>query len=145
MRKVHKLVSIDPIEPIMPRRVSPTDVEDLLSYAASMIEVVRRERAMERKAHQKTKEWAQSRIATLEAQLSRREIELARCATHCFSSRDAVPAAASLQDEPVPHQQYVDTLQWTIAKNRTLELEINALSEKVWPLKVFASALCSDY
>jgi hypothetical protein len=86
---------------------------------------------MERKAHQKTKEWAQSRIASLEAQLSRREIELARCATHCFSSRDAIPTAGGSEEEPVPHQQYVDTLQWTIAKNRTLELEINALSEKV--------------
>ncbi|RXW19858.1 hypothetical protein EST38_g6011 [Candolleomyces aberdarensis] len=134
--QLHVSSLLDPIEPIMPRRVSPTDVEDLLSYAASMIEVVRRERAMERKAHQKTKEWAQSRIATLEAQLSRREIELARCATHCFSSRDAAPAAASLQDEPVPHQHYVDTLQWTIAKNRTLELEINALSEKLTEVRL---------
>ncbi|KAJ2930677.1 hypothetical protein H1R20_g6418, partial [Candolleomyces eurysporus] len=134
--QLHVSSLLDPIEPIMPRRVSPTDVEDLLSYAASMIEVVRRERAMERKAHQKTKEWAQSRIAALEAQLSRREIELARCATHCFSSRDTAPAAASLQDEPVPHQQYVDTLQWTIAKNRTLELEINALSEKLTEVRL---------
>ena len=46
MENISNLVFIDPIEPIMPRRVSPTDVEDLLSYAASMIEVVRRERAM---------------------------------------------------------------------------------------------------
>ncbi|KAJ2911530.1 hypothetical protein MD484_g8885, partial [Candolleomyces efflorescens] len=118
--QLHVSSLLDPIEPIMPRRVSPTDVEDLLSYAASMIEVVRRERAMERKAHQKTKEWAQSRIAALEAQLSRREIELAR----------------GSQEEPVPHQQYVDTLQWTIAKNRTLEMEINALSEKLTEVRL---------
>lgn len=102
-----------------------------------MLEVARRERALERKAHQKTKEWAQSRISTLEAQLSRREAELARCATHCVPARapspvqQPPPSYPQHEVESVPYQQYMDTLQWTISKNRTLEREIQALSEKV--------------
>jgi len=122
-------IASEPIPPASTRPQVSEDKEELLQYAATMIDAIRRERALERKAHQKTKEWAYSRIATLEAQLSRREAELAQCATHCATVRDPPPQPQP--DEGPAHQQYRDTLQWTISKNRSLELEISALREKV--------------
>ncbi|KAF5337252.1 hypothetical protein D9611_002967 [Ephemerocybe angulata] len=125
--QIHVSSLLEPIDHPPTSRVSPAEMDDLLSYAASIIEATRRERTLERKAHQKTKEWAQARIATLEAQLARREAELAHCATHCVPGFD--PAAPP--EDHMPYQQCLDTLQRTISKNKSLEMEINTLSDKL--------------
>ncbi|KAJ3534218.1 hypothetical protein NMY22_g7019 [Coprinellus aureogranulatus] len=136
--QLHTTSLLDPIPPPEPLRSTSGDSDELLSYAATMLEVARRERNLERKAHQKTKEWAHSRIAALEAQLSRREAELARCATHCLppersptTQQQPPPSYPQHEAEGMPYQQYIDTLQWTVSKNQTLEREIQALSEKL--------------
>ncbi|TEB18506.1 hypothetical protein FA13DRAFT_1821746 [Coprinellus micaceus] len=133
--QMHVSSLLDPIPAPNTRRKSAADTDEILSYATTMLEVARRERSLERKAHQKTKEWAQSRISALEAQLSRREAELARCTTHCVSPspthHQPPPSYPQHEAEGMPYQQYIDTLQWTISKNRTLEREIQVLSEKL--------------
>ncbi|KAF6748576.1 hypothetical protein DFP72DRAFT_916339 [Ephemerocybe angulata] len=129
--QIHVSSLLEPIDHPPTSRVSPAEMDDLLSYAASIIEATRRERTLERKAHQKTKEWAQARIATLEAQLARREAELAHCATHCVPGFDPAAPPEPPPEDHMPYQQCLDTLQWTISKNKSLEMEINTLSDKL--------------
>lgn len=125
MKCTSSYVFSEPIELPLSKRAAPADAEELLSYAASMIEVARKERNIERKAHQKTKEWAQARIANLEAQLARRDADLARCIAQCHDT-PTVPA------EPPVQKDYVsNSLHWAINKNKSLEMEIHSLNERV--------------
>jgi len=56
--------------------------DEIRSYATAMISSLRAERDLERKAHEQTRQQADYRIIQLEAQLARRDAELAACIAH---------------------------------------------------------------
>ena len=101
-----------------------------------MIETLRRERDLEREAHAQTRRSAQARIDSLEAQLSRREVELE---TFISGVGPTVPIiqheyprnADQLIDEPLTSEQIISVLDATAARNKTLETEIRTLFKRV--------------
>lgn len=118
------------IDPLAPSQLSPDSSSgDLLDHAIGLITSLRRERDLERKAHDRTRHSDNARISTLEAQLARREAELEECIAHT--------GECSGRPSKLPHQKTtggelaVMTLDETIrvsdlaeVRNRTLEEEL---------------------
>lgn len=98
-----------------------------------MIETLRRERDLERKAHARTRDLAQARIVSLAAQLSRREAELESFISGTAHTASTVqlkhPRQAELLiDEPFTTEQVISAL---CARNKALEVEIRGLFKRV--------------
>ncbi|KAF8812890.1 hypothetical protein BYT27DRAFT_7335353 [Phlegmacium glaucopus] len=115
---------------------------ELLLHATTMTETLRRERDFERKAHAQTRDSAQARIVSLEAQVSRREVELESCiagAAHTVSTiehghpRDA----DQLIDEPLTREQVIYA---TVARNKMLDIEIKGLFKRLEDARLAASS-----
>ncbi|TFK73267.1 hypothetical protein BDN72DRAFT_214319 [Pluteus cervinus] len=138
--------------------------EELLAYAASIIENLRSERDRERRSHQLTRESAEQRIRKLEAQLARREAELEGCllAAHdhqllqggderdvgglgarggggaqASSSSLRPPRDASRLDQPDPAQ----VLEVVGRRNRVLEDEIRHLEHRLHEARAAADSI----
>lgn len=119
---------------------------DLLAYATSIIARLRTELDLERQSHSRTVEEANLRIEELEAKVAVREAELEGCitshgdrehqpgepenvSTHAFEKRkhgERLPKPKPLSDE-----ECLRFLESNNARNRSLELEIRHIAEKV--------------
>lgn len=113
------------------------ETQDLFSYASAMINALRLQRDNERHSHSRTRDIANNRITLLEAQVARRDAEIAAA----VSGDRSTPAAGSLPGvgllntpEPLDAQAMVKMLEWTATKNRQLEVDIHVLTGKVRPL-----------
>ena len=98
-----------------------------------MIEALRRERDLERRAHIQTRDSTQAQIVSLAAQLSRRDAELESCiscAAHTVSAvqRGHPRDVGQLIDEPLTSEQVISALD---ARNKILEIENRGLFERV--------------
>lgn len=105
---------------------------DLLAYAASMIDSLRRERDLERNAYVYTQQVAESKIRNLKALLARREAELEACIEHtaeCFKAPSAV--LGRNPETPVTRKEIISILDATVTRNRTLEIEVKHLAKRV--------------
>lgn len=107
-----------------------------------MIETLHRERDLERKAHTQTRDLAQARLLALAAQISRREAEL-----ESFISSPAHTIqlehprqAEQLIGEPLTSEEAISALDATLARNKTLEIEIKGLFKQV---RIFMKTLPS--
>ncbi|CAA7269855.1 unnamed protein product [Cyclocybe aegerita] len=136
------------------RPVAPPDAEDLLQYAAAMLEIVRRERDSEKQAHERTREGLEAHILALEAKLSRREVELESCvasAGHGASLRAASPAWDNTQRErraddrresrsqerrEISSEEMIGMLDVTAARNKVLEAEIKILARRTLEFQI---------
>lgn len=128
------------LDPLMrtDRMSKEGDHQELLSSAAGLIESLRRERDLERAAHQQTKKVAESQIIALKAQLSRREAELEACIAH---TKDCFPAPSNYYlmagthvpevREQMSPEKAIKALSLTATKNKALELEIKTLFKQV--------------
>ena len=100
-----------------------------------MIETLCRERDLEHKAHAQTRDLAQARLASLAAQLSRREAELESfiSGTHTVSTihLEHPRVDKKLFDEPLTSEQVISALDATLTRNKTLEIEIRGLFKRV--------------
>ena len=98
-----------------------------------MIETLWRERDLEHKAHAQTRELAEARLVSLEAQLSRREAELESfiSGTHFKNHPEQPRLAEELNDEPITSEQVISALDATLTRNKTLEVEIRGLFKRV--------------
>lgn len=100
-----------------------------------MIEALCRERDSEHKAHAQTRDLAEARLASLAAQLSRREAELESfiSGTHSVSAihPEHPRLAKKLNDEPLTSEQVISALDATLTRNKTLEVEIRGLFKRV--------------
>jgi len=115
--------------------------EDLLSYAASVIKTLSRERDHERCAHVKTREASDARIIELEAMLSRREAELESCVSsrdHLLSmnARTTRPTlyktkSSAPKVNPMSPEEVMSILDAASTRNRMLETEVNRLAKQV--------------
>lgn len=115
--------------------------EGLLSYAASVIKTLSKERDHERHAHAQTREASDARIIELEAILSRREEELeyyVSSADHLLSkkphrTRPTLPKTviSAPKDEPMSPEEVISILDITTTRNRSLEMEVNRLAKQV--------------
>jgi len=134
----------------------PHSSEDqILPYASSVLASLRIERDNERKAHAKTREFAEKKILALQARLSWHEVELERCITGghahdgCGGSgkdgegdltprrRTSSPATMSPLPSPVDplekvgSEEIISMLDATVARNRILEGEVRTLFRRV--------------
>jgi hypothetical protein len=119
--------------------------DHFLSYASSILASLRLERDNERKAHARTRDLAEKRILGLEAQLSRREVELERCIVgghvHDVGGEgDTTPlqrispsATAPPVDvmEQIGNEEIISILDSTVARNKILENEVKTLVRRV--------------
>jgi hypothetical protein len=103
-----------------------------------MISALRLQRDNERHAHARTREMANSRISLLEAQVARRDAEIA---TLLAGDKAALPESSYQRSsaaperlktpEPMDPQAMLKMLEWTAARNRQLEVDMHVLSRKV--------------
>jgi hypothetical protein len=101
-----------------------------------MIETLRKERDLERKAHAQTRDLAQGRLVALAAQLSRREAELESFISgtaHIVSTIQSEHSRQAKQSigEPLTSEQVISALNATLVRNKTLEIEISDLFKRV--------------
>ena len=101
-----------------------------------MIETLRKERDIERKAHAQTRDLAQAQLIALAAQLSRREAELESSISgtaHTVSTIQLEHSRHATQSigEPLTSEQVISALNATLVRNKTLEIEINDLFKRV--------------
>ncbi|KAH0832919.1 hypothetical protein J3R83DRAFT_11884 [Lanmaoa asiatica] len=127
--------------------------DDLLAYATSIIARLRMELDLERQNHNRTVEEANLRIEELEAKVAVREAELESCITlhgglehrpdpenvsaHTFEKRklgERLPKPKPLSDE-----ECLRFLESNNARNRSLELEIRHIAEKLEQARMAAS------
>jgi len=115
----------------------PDEEEHL--YASSMIEILRKARDQERRAHIQTRELANARIVTLEAMLSRRDAELEACVAsldHRPSLEDSLLRPTSNSKDRLvfhrePMSEIIPISDMLTARNKMLEMEINMLTRRV--------------
>ncbi|KII87034.1 hypothetical protein PLICRDRAFT_55093 [Plicaturopsis crispa FD-325 SS-3] len=105
--------------------------DDLFAYAAAMIGSLTQARDAERDAHAHTLH----HVAALEAQLARRDAELAQC-TYDHRPRhmpyEPHPRAKSPRADLVMSQdEAITVLTMTSAKNKALEMEVKVLAERL--------------
>lgn len=141
----HKLELDTFILPKQPSR-EPEKEENFLSYAASLIEILRRQRDSERLAHARTRDLADTEIISLKAMLSTRDAELesyivtgenigaqrrnsgfTAIATNSRNGRERIP----VDYEPISRDEIVSVLESTAARNNILETEVKILAERV--------------
>ncbi|KAF8883482.1 hypothetical protein CPB84DRAFT_1734660 [Gymnopilus junonius] len=124
----------DPIASLELKYLKPTSEDDSLSYAASMIDALRKERDNERRSHAHTRTTFEARMVALEAQVSRREAELATCAAHIHHDtiEHLEPEENSeLRQDMVDSDQIISVLDVTVARNKLLEVEIKSLAKRL--------------
>ncbi|KAF9554932.1 hypothetical protein CPC08DRAFT_643622, partial [Agrocybe pediades] len=127
----------DPIDPLAPqtKTAAPDERDDLISYAASMIRKLCRERDAERSEHERTRAVAEARIVTLEARISRREAELEKAVESFRLGNDDKDMESKQQEEfgePVMEsEQVIALLDGAVARNKALEGEIKSLLRRV--------------
>ena len=110
-----------------------SDVNEL-AYTTSLISALKRERDNEIAAHQRTKRAADSRVASLEAQLAIREAELALYVPQPSLDQEAgrPPHVREAVDETgLSRPETVAILESALSQNKLLELEVQHLSEEV--------------
>jgi hypothetical protein len=120
----------------LPSLVVQPSESDLLLHATAMIETLRKERDLERKAHAQTRDLAQGRLVALAAQLSRREAELESFISgtaHIVSTMQSEHPRQAKQSigEPLTSEQVISALNATLVRNKTLEIEISDLFKRV--------------
>jgi hypothetical protein len=114
----------------------------LWAYASGMITFLRASLASERRAHAQTRCAARARIAVLEAQVSRRDTELAERIRHTgqtlpraspSSTRISPSRIPDLPPSPPPiHASQIDAaLHRTLAQNAMFEQEVEKLAARV--------------
>jgi hypothetical protein len=101
-----------------------------------MIETLRKDRDLEREAHAQTRDLTQAQLVSLAAQLSRREVELESFISgtaHPLSAMDLEPLRHSRQltGESLTSEQVISAFDATLARNKTLEVEIEGLFKRV--------------
>ena len=118
---------------------------DLLAYATSIIARLRTELDFERQSNSKTVEEANLRIEELEAKVAVREAELQNCiaASGDLEHQSEEPLDASqvakMRDvskklpkpQPLSDEECLRFLESNNARNRSLEVEIRRIAEKV--------------
>lgn len=114
----------------------------LWAYASGMITFLRASLASERRAHAQTRCAARARIAVLEAQVSRRDTELAERIRHTGQTLPrASPSSTRISPSripdlppsppPIPASQIDSALHRTLAQNVMFEQEIEKLAARV--------------
>jgi hypothetical protein len=101
------------------------------AYSAALITALREDCEQERRAHSESLR----RIAELEAQLARREVELEE--PYC----DSIPATIPLVDPPLPQLSpdgAIRVLQQSAARSEALTHEVADLVQKVMQTKLFS-------
>lgn len=143
---IHTLsvTSLEPYTSPPNTKVNDSD-KQLQAYATAIINTLRIERDLERKAHEKTRQNDEFRIIELEAQLARREAELeaCRCAVHggdsldqrrhrVYSSRDRETIKVDSHPTPrITKDEAIKIMDITSTKNKLLELEVQGLAKRV--------------
>lgn len=119
---------------------------DLLAYATSIIARLRMELDCERQSHSRTVEEANLRIEELEAKVAVREAELENCITspgdrehqpaeppnvptHAFEKRTL--GKRFPEPKPLSDEECLRFLEGNSARNRSLEIEIRHIAERV--------------
>ncbi|KAF8841820.1 hypothetical protein BDN67DRAFT_949041 [Paxillus ammoniavirescens] len=116
--------------------------DDLLTYATSIVARLRTELEFERQCHNKTAEEANFRIEELEAQVAVREAELEACLNFHNHKQDLdtdappsfgkwKPCRKFTQPEPISDEECLRFLESNNARNRSLELEIRHIAERL--------------
>ena len=120
--------------------------DEIRTYATAMISSLRAERDLERKAHEQTRQQTDYRIIELEAQLARRDAELAACITHAddllSQSKGQEDKFRRLNDREtrsrsrhdnrhMTKEQAIKVMEATSARNKALELEVQGLFDRV--------------
>ncbi|KAG8213425.1 hypothetical protein J3R82DRAFT_11928 [Butyriboletus roseoflavus] len=125
---------------------------DLLAYATSIIARLRTELDFERQSHGRTVEDANLRIEELEAKVAVREAELESCVTSHRDQEHQPENASTLAFEkrkagesvprpkPLSDEECLRFLESNNARNRSLELEIRHIAEKLEQVRMAASA-----
>jgi len=104
--------------------------DDLISYAASMIQNLCRERDEEKRTHAITRSTAEARILALEAQLSRREAELELQIVNS-GNRTRLPFESHPAQEQMASAEIISMLDDAVVRNKVLEVEIKSLLKRV--------------
>ncbi|PPQ72555.1 hypothetical protein CVT26_003952 [Gymnopilus dilepis] len=133
----------DPLEDLDMKRGALQSKDDMFSYAASIIEVLRKERDNERRSHAQTRVAFEARLVALEAQLSRREAELAACALHKHRhvSEDlSVEETTDLKQGIIDSDQIISLLDNTVTRNKVLEAEIKSLAKRLETARINQSS-----
>ncbi|KAF9529522.1 hypothetical protein CPB83DRAFT_893338 [Crepidotus variabilis] len=119
-------------EPAPTLHATRTDSEELLSNSAILIARLRQQRDEERRVHTRSRNEAASTILALEAQLSRRDAQLAFCISEHKTNYGPIrtPHLSSAQGSD-PANDILSVLEMTTARNKTLESEIKALARRL--------------
>ncbi|KAF9223927.1 hypothetical protein BS17DRAFT_781436 [Gyrodon lividus] len=123
---------------------------DLLAYATSIIARLRTELDFERQGHSRTIEEANLRIEELEAQIAVREAELEACINFRDHKQDPdidaphalekwKPDRTLSQPKPISDEECLRFLESNHARNRSLELEIRSIAERLEQARMAAS------
>lgn len=119
---------------------------DLLAYATSIIARLRTELDFERQSHGRTVEEANLRIEELEAKVAVREAELENCITspedhECqpgeprdvstYAPKNRKPDKKLPEPKPLSDEECLRFLESNNARNRSLEIEIRHIVERV--------------
>ncbi|KAI9568237.1 hypothetical protein HD554DRAFT_786353 [Boletus coccyginus] len=127
---------------------------DLLAYATSIIARLRMELDFERQSHSRTVEEANLRIEELEAKVAVREAELESCITspgdrehqptkppnvhtHAFEGRKLGKRLP--EPKPLSDEECLRFLECNSARNRSLEIEIRHIAERLEQARMAAS------
>ncbi|KIM88483.1 hypothetical protein PILCRDRAFT_814379 [Piloderma croceum F 1598] len=120
--------------------------DEVQMYATAIISSLRSERDLERNAHEQTRHQAECRIIELEAQLARRDAELAARITHTdgflSESHDQERKSQPLNDHGkvsscqndnrhMTKDEAIQVMEATSARNKTLEQEVQGLFDKL--------------
>lgn len=123
------------------------------AYAAAMITTLRRERDLERKAHEQTRQNAEFRIIELEAQLAHRDAELEACIIHTCHSLDQHQiygereniGVESRTNPRISKEEANIIMDTTSTRNKLLEQEIQGLAKRVRDISSSRSFLTSAF
>ncbi|KIK91479.1 hypothetical protein PAXRUDRAFT_149414 [Paxillus rubicundulus Ve08.2h10] len=121
--------------------------DDLITYATSIVARLRTELDFERQGHNKTAEEANLRIEELEAQVAVREAELEACLNSPNHKQDPStgaphalgkwkPCRKVCQPDPLSDEECLRFLESNNARNRSLELEIRQIAERLEQARV---------
>ncbi|KAF9236263.1 hypothetical protein BU15DRAFT_77108 [Melanogaster broomeanus] len=124
--------------------------DDLLAYATSIIARLRMELDFERKGHTRTTEEANLHTEELEAKVAVREAELEACIHHHVGKQEPdtdtpptlgkwVPGRKLPPPKAISDEECLHFLESNNARNRSLELEIRGIAEKLEQAMIAAS------
>ncbi|KIJ67071.1 hypothetical protein HYDPIDRAFT_26477 [Hydnomerulius pinastri MD-312] len=124
--------------------------DNLLAYATSIIARLRTELDFERQNHSRTAEEANLRIEELDAKVAVREVELEACinspshksepnATFGRTTGKPISGRKVSQPKPISDEECLRFLEGNNARNRSLELEIRSIAERLEQAQMAAS------